>query len=394
MEKKEFMTKFLNIPVSINNLYGDPFLQRKNTFQKLKELEESGHTGIVSIITKSEISEDDAKMLKTFQLRLIVLVSISMLPYEIERTKGNRFMTLKRCKEHGIPCLAYIRPFIPGLNTDAETLEMMFKNIAETGVKTCVISGLRGNDAILADSGIDIDSLENWSQRVKIVPKEVRQVVDRLKVQYGITMFERTSCGVSYVLGLERSYNPYWFSAQLAKCKSCPLKKSCYDKQKDFTVTDEDVEFARILGYDAKHVNVGEYPMCKTDPAKRTECVSCCTGCFILKRDSLEIKRTERYTLGDVSLLRLLLQKHVFCKNTIDFGNCDVARPQNQNLAEYNLYLLNSWWSLSRNTSHCYGCTYCIVPTYQNQNLEYGMIPAKAGELIWEKWEKGGKENE
>ena len=53
------MEYFLNIPVSINNLYGDPFYkdQIENTFSKLYSLHKSGHKGVVSIITKTEIDE-------------------------------------------------------------------------------------------------------------------------------------------------------------------------------------------------------------------------------------------------------------------------------------------------------------------------------------------------
>ena len=58
MQRDKFIGYFQNIPVSINNLYGDPFFcnQVENTFEKLDKLRESKHTGIVSIITKSEIN--------------------------------------------------------------------------------------------------------------------------------------------------------------------------------------------------------------------------------------------------------------------------------------------------------------------------------------------------
>lgn len=59
MRKEDLMEYFLNIPVSINNLYGDPFYkdQIENTFSKLYSLHKSGHKGVVSIITKTEIDE-------------------------------------------------------------------------------------------------------------------------------------------------------------------------------------------------------------------------------------------------------------------------------------------------------------------------------------------------
>ena len=40
MKKEKFLEYFKNVPVSVNNLYGDPFfpLQEENTFKKLDSL--------------------------------------------------------------------------------------------------------------------------------------------------------------------------------------------------------------------------------------------------------------------------------------------------------------------------------------------------------------------
>ena len=80
MQIDKFIRYFQNIPVSINNLYGDPFFcnQVENTFEKLDKLRESKHTGIVSIITKTEINADIALRLSEYtkDLNLVVLVSI------------------------------------------------------------------------------------------------------------------------------------------------------------------------------------------------------------------------------------------------------------------------------------------------------------------------------
>lgn len=364
---------FNNVPISINNLYGDPFIQKENTYKKLDELYRINHKGIISIITKSEINEKDAEILKKYseQLNIIVLVSISELPFEIEKVKGNRYNTLTLCNTRNIPCIAYIRPFIPNYNTNEEVIEKIFYNIYKTGTRNIIISGLRGNDKILEKS--NIKDLENWSQRVKIIPTSVRNFINKQKKKYNdINIFERTSCGISYVLGKNRSYNPYWISPQLAKCYACPLKSSCFDKQEQFNINNKDIELCNFLGYDVEKVNNGLTNICKVNPQKRTECKSCCTSCFVVQRESLKINNSN-VNLGDVGLLRLLLQKHVFAEDCIDTGNSNIARPNVLN--NYNLYILNSWWSYSNNIKKCYGCTYCIVPTYNNECHEYGILP-------------------
>ena len=48
MRKEDLMEYFLNIPVSINNLYWDQFYrdQEENTLIKLYNLYKSGHKGV------------------------------------------------------------------------------------------------------------------------------------------------------------------------------------------------------------------------------------------------------------------------------------------------------------------------------------------------------------
>lgn len=390
MLKTTFLNYFLNIPVSINNLYGDPFIpkQIENTFEKLDKLRESEHQGIVSIITKTEINKEIGLRLKEYSkdLKLIVLVSISCLPYEIEKIKGNRFNTLKICNELKIPCLAYIRPFIPPFNTSEKSIKDIFDKIEETNTKVAVISGLRGNDEVLSNLNITNEEKNNWSMRVKIIPKEIRNYIQNEEKTHNILLFERTSCGVSYVLGLKKSYNPYYSSPQLAKCYNCPMKKTCFDKQntEDFYPSDMDLELVKMLGYDAEKVIPETQQLCSVEPEKRTSCVSCCTSCFKLQRAGIRIKN-KNLCLGDISLLRLLTKKLIFADGLIDNGDSDVARPNVLN--GYNLYLLNSWWSYSRNISSCYGCSYCIVPIFKNDNCEYGGVPLEIAKNIIERKE-------
>lgn len=396
MQKETFVNYFLNMPVSINNLYGDPFFpsQTENTFEKLDRLAADGHKGIVSIITKTEISDELADRLipYTKSIKLIILVSISGLPYYVEKVKGNRFDTLRRCVERDIPTLAYLRPFIPPINTTPTAIEEMFFEISRAGVHTMVISGLRGNDAVLSNLGITEEEHYKWSMRVKIIPQDVRKSISEYEEKYKMTIFERTSCGVSYVLGIPESYNPYYASPQLAKCYKCPMGTSCFARQTDFMISAEDLELAKLLGYDAKIVNECSFDLCRVEPTKRTSCVSCCTSCFKVQRNAIEItpKEGEKLCLGDIGLLRLLIHKLVFCKNLYDTGDPTIAHPKNRFLDGLNLYMLNSWSSYSRNTSSCYMCSYCIVPSFQNQDKEYGDSPRHIAEQLIQRIEESG----
>ena len=386
MQIDKFIRYFQNIPVSINNLYGDPFFcnQVENTFEKLDKLRESKHTGIVSIITKTEINADIALGLSEYtkDLNLVILVSISELSKSIENIKGNRYKTLGLCEKYNIPNIPYIRPFIPNENTDKATISNMFSKILEQYPSdkqiSVIISGLRGNDDILKKLNQTEEELRQWSMRVKTMPKAVKTYIYDICKENNINVFERTACGVSYVLGFDKTYNSYYSSPKLANCNNCPMKSTCYDLQDSFIPTKDDLELVQFLGYGAKIVNRNSDKsnyICTVEPDNRKECISCCTSCFKLQRDSIELEYFDGICLGDLSLLRLLTKKLVFCKGIIDNGDSDIAKPKCKNLINSNIYVLNSWYSLSKNTGSCYGCSYCIVPHYKNQNKEYGEIP-------------------
>lgn len=386
MNKQQFINKFLHLPYSINNLYGDPFFptQVENTFKKLDTLVQEGHKGVVSIITKTEITEVMATRLHSYvdKLNLVVLVSCSGLPYSIERVKGNRINTIKLCVQYSIPVLPYIRPFIPDYNTNAATIDSLFKSISEAGLDVVVISGLRGNDQVLSNLDLTTKEKQSWSARVKIIPSDMRSILTEASAKYNIHLFERTSCGVTFILGDNHSYNPYYASPQLAKCHSCPLKQTCFDVQEWYSPVKEDLDFVTSLGYTAELIDDVPCTLCKVQPEKRTECVSCCTSCFILKRPRINVL-DKNLSLGDISFLRLLTGTLISCEGLVDSGESDIAIPHNPLLKGLNLYFLNSWASYSRNTSSCYNCSYCIVPSYKNQQKEYGLPPREMASLIW-----------
>ena len=388
MDKDTLIYYFLNLPVSINNLYGDPFFkeQEENTFEKLYELHKSKHIGIVSIITKSEINEKIAMRLGyyTKHLKLVVLLSISELPKRIEGVAGNRYNTISLCRKYGIPVLPYIRPFIPGENTNEEAIKKIFSELSkrfEGNRYSIVISGLRGNESILKK----FELTQEYNLRVKIIPKDIRELIIKYSTEYNAQVFERTSCGVAYILRLDKSWNPYYQAPKLSGCNSCPLKSSCYDKQFTFKPTKSDLELVHLLGYKGKIVESDkEHSMCSVDGANRTKCESCCTACFKLSRPAIEIEHFDDICLGDLSLLRHLIGKLVYCKGVAETGKEDIAVPKSEVLQRLGIemYELNTWMSLSRNTSKCYGCSYCIVPHYNNQNREYSDIPRNIDEKI------------
>ena len=200
------------------------------------------------------------------------MVSISGLPQNsdspiIEHTIGNRYNTLYRCNNNNIPAIAYIRPFIPPYNTNEKVIEEIFKNIEKAGTKVAIIAGLRGDDSILENNGL-IDEKRKWSYRVKKIPKEIKEILIEKSDKYNIKLFERTSCGISYVLNLKKSYNPYYSAPQLCNCYDCPLKETCFEKRDSFIPTNKDLQLCEMLGYKPVLHLIDKGEMCSTNPEK------------------------------------------------------------------------------------------------------------------------------
>ncbi len=116
-EQKEKWREILRqLPVAVNNFYGDPVIQWKNTLEKLGSLETSRHAGPVGIIMKGKLSEKKVAELKEKKgkgLNLVTLISISELP-ELEGTGYAHLYDNKRMlTDAAIPAIAYIRPMMP-----------------------------------------------------------------------------------------------------------------------------------------------------------------------------------------------------------------------------------------------------------------------------------------
>lgn len=412
VSKEMFIDRFRNIPVAINNLYGDPFFgkpkegrvfsaQTRDTFEKLNCLMNSGHRGPVAIITKSEINDTIAKYLGFLSghLNIVVLVSISDLQgkrsedgkYLEPVNMGNRYNTLKLCVENGVKCIGYVRPFIPGLNDTKESIDKMFSSILETGCKTVVISGLRGNDEIFSKTGMSEEEAKLFNFRVKKIPAYVRELINPWKEKLNI--FERTSCGVAYELKMGYSFNPYQAAPQLAGCLNCPLRSTCFDQRDSdiFKPTKEDEELVNLLGYDAKLHIYNKCEMCRVIPEKRTECRSCCTSCYQLQRNSVELTNPEKHHLGDSSLLRFLLGgklvwgKDLHEREEIEYSpSSDLFQVDE---LKNKIYMVNSWWSWSKSTNKCYNCSYCLISGKYDEAMlgDFGSNPVKTAEILWER---------
>ena len=377
------------LPITINNYYGDPIIQFENTITKLKTLSDDGHLGPVSIITKGYISKEKAKKIKKVSsgLKLVVLVSISELPKEIEPLgQEHRYDTIKNLIENDIKCMGYIRPFIPPYNTNAETVEKIFNKLNKVRCNAVIISGFRGNDEIIHQ--MNIQDKEKWVLRVKQMPKQLGQIIEEQSKKYNITVFSRTACGVSWILGDNSTFNPYYNSPMSANCDKCPINDTC----KHVKPSTECLDIIKKLGYDIEYIESNKNQKCTVTADNRLDCPSCCTSCYILDVPRIVVKN-ENIGLGDIAFIRFITGVLVNKQGVVDGGKQDVAHvhmPNIKNLKK-EIHCINTWYVWARDTSKCYGCKYCIVPVYKLKEKEYGMSPKELSIYIEKELKKNGK---
>lgn len=112
--------------------FADPSLdQWHDTLILLEGLANRGHRGPVSFITKGGIAEPTAARIADRTnggLKVIAHISYSNMPEKIEPIGNSaRLRTLERLADYGVPTIVSIRPIIPGINDQIESLNSIFR---------------------------------------------------------------------------------------------------------------------------------------------------------------------------------------------------------------------------------------------------------------------------
>ncbi|MBU0597751.1 hypothetical protein KKF61_02000, partial [Patescibacteria group bacterium] len=388
-EQKEQWRQILReLPVAVNNFYGDPVIQWKNTIKKLESLEKSRHAGPVGIIMKGELNEGKVAELKEKKgkgLNLVTLISISELP-ELEGTgSAHRYENIRMLTEAGVPAIAYIRPMMPPFNTSEEVIGKIFSQLKEAGCTSAVTSGFRGDEALV--ERLAPDERVQWAMRVKVMPGEIFERIKKHAEANGIQLFTRTACAVSATTGSERTYNPYYNSPNLVKCAelNCPIQDTCAPLSES---KEGSLELIKRLGFDVEFVPSNNGKACGVSGEDRLKCPSCCTTCYFSSNiPHLLVKGN--VNLGDLAFIRFVTGMMAMQPGRNDDGSKEIGKirfPNHPGIDD--AQALNSWWPISRNIEKCFGCKYCIVSEYYNetgQNTDVGFPPSELVDRMFAK---------
>lgn len=378
-QKEEWRELLRQIPVAVNNFYGDPVIQWQNTLEKLDRLIISRHSGPVGIITKGRLNEVMVKELQERQkkgLKIVVLVSISELKNLEGTGSEHRYQNLKLLRKAGVPALAYIRPMIPPFNTSEEVISDIFAKLKKAKCKMAVASGFRGDESLVRR--LSPDERVQWAMRVKVMPGEVFRLLKKHAEKNKVQLFTRTACAISVAVGDERTYNPYYNSRNLVKCKelNCPLLDTCgpLDKPREGSL-----EFLRYLGFAVEFIPAKKNgQVCDVSGENRLKCPSCCTTCYFSKNIPHILVKGD-VNLGALAFIRFVSGMMAMQPGRNDDGRKDIGKVKFPNYPEIdNAQSINSWWPFARNLKKCFGCKYCIVSEYYNENTaETGFPPAE-----------------
>jgi len=289
----------------------------------------------------------------------------------------HRYENVRNLEAEGIPAIGYIRPMMPPFNTSEEVIEKIFTKLKEAGCKYAVTSGFRGDEALVQK--MSPDQQVQWAMRVKVMPGEVYERIKKHAEANGIQLFTRTSCAVSAATGEQSTYNPYYNSPNLVKCKEldCPLQDTCGPESQP---KEGSLELIKQLGFDVEFVPAQRGKECGISGADRLKCPSCCTTCYF-STNLPHIKVKGDVNLGDLSFIRFVTGMLAMQPGRNDDGSKEVGKIRFPKHPEIdNAQALNSWWPVSRNIDKCFGCTYCIVDEYYNEtgtNEEVGFPPAQ-----------------
>ena len=294
-----------NIPVSINNYFGDPFLQYEDTLKKLERLESKKHKGIVCIITKSEAREEQLDKLKSLDLNLHILYSTCSVADFDGPSYKKRIETMQRIVEVGINVSLEFRPLINGINDDIENISKILEDAKSIGIKDLAYGGLMGTKEVLAllkrkgffpkvPRGFD-----SWSPNKKLMNEDTRAFLEKRCKELGLNSFRKTSCLLSYHHGLERDYNNHFYRPQNYACDACVMHDKCFSFRNNL----KEEQVSGLL----EKIGVKDYQLTKQKNIVcdlYENCSSKSESCRNMQGLVLKLNRT--ITTGDESLLKWL----------------------------------------------------------------------------------------
>jgi hypothetical protein len=180
-----FEDKFIELPVIINDCYGDPFFpsQLEDTITKLESLRY--HKGPISIITKMKVKPEVTEKIKRFSYpNLIIFYSFTGLNEGGFSFEDRKKSFEELCNSHD-NVVMYLRPIIPGKNDNPENIRKII-DIAKENDKKVVYGGFKENGS-----------------RKKVLAQGIEDFIQNYCSLVGTEYYTKSSCAISEIMNIE-----------------------------------------------------------------------------------------------------------------------------------------------------------------------------------------------
>jgi hypothetical protein len=175
------------IPVSINNILGDPFIpsQLEDTFSKLDSLKESQHMGPISIITKFPITTPLLNRLSQYSTMPNLIVFYTLTGLDEGGTPFSQRQEAYRQIAATMPNTVLLyRPIIPNRNDTHKFIVALLEICGET--KTCLVyTGLY----------VEHDGIKS-----KHLAPDTESLILGIAESKGVSVFSKSACATSHLL--------------------------------------------------------------------------------------------------------------------------------------------------------------------------------------------------
>jgi len=222
-------TIFRSLPVAVNLLYGDPTLQVRSTVNILSALERDRHTGPVVVILKGAYI---AFPRATFDLDLHFAFSTFGVDHYLDGGSRRQFCRNleEASRRQGPKYSIEFRPIVYSVNDSQEAITWVMWQ-AYVNKMAVGYSGLQGKPGVVAAweaTGLPLQPYPGYRfGHKKMIGEAVEQRIRSAAGYYGVPLFRKTSCLVSYVHGLARDYNAHYYRPDEVGCGACPMGPKC-----------------------------------------------------------------------------------------------------------------------------------------------------------------------
>ncbi|MGM9877198.1 MAG: hypothetical protein ACI33S_00980 [Bacilli bacterium] len=224
---------FTNLPVAVNLFYGDPLLQIEQTIKYLEQLEQAGHKGIVTIITKGDFSKFPDR---EFNLDLHIAFSTFGVDSYLDGSSMSRFennLSQIEKRKHNYKYSIEYRPIVYNINDSEEAFNRVIQ-LAKKYNLSIGYSGLQGKkESVKIWNEMGYSELQpypgyNFGHK-KIIDEKVIKLFETIAKREGVNVFRKTSCLFSYTHGLDRDYNAHYYRPSELGCENCIMREKCME---------------------------------------------------------------------------------------------------------------------------------------------------------------------